>query len=371
MEPKKMKTPHKDIEKKRRDRMKWYFDELESLIPEVVRKNSNKRRKLDKIGLLSETNEYIESLMVHQDYLTAGETDVFHELGYHGFNFVVAYPSLEIVHMAQTVENILGYKPINIHQMVKDMPQFTDFIDRCLNRNLVSYKTCTNESVPLRFDTNAAKYFGPGEKAEHGTSLIMSKYSPSANIRLNAEFTEHNSMLKNCFCCDYEKDDQQHILMNLSGNIRHHIPEDILVGFNNYQLDRLTVKENQHYFIGFFKVMKESEDTNQYAYISFDLDAQVMDIDDELLEACDCESEYPDYEKSLSKLMDESELSNLKNTIKSCYKTRENRNILLTLNFSSENSTCYKGSTKVQCMFEIFYNPIDAKIEYGALKVPL
>lgn len=278
--PVKMKTQHKDIEKKRRDKMKWYFDELENLIPEVLRKNSNKRRKLDKIGLLCETNQYIESLRVPRDYLTSEEVDIFHELGYHGFSFVVAYPSLEIVHMPSTVENILGYTPINIQQMVKDMPQFTDFIDRCLNRNLVSYNTSTNESLPLRFDPNTTKYLNQGDKSEHG--IITSNYTANANLRLNAEFNENNSMLKNCFCCNYEKADQQHILMNLTGNVRHHISEDILVGFNNYQLDKLTVKENQHYFLGFLKVLKESEDTNQYAYISFDQEADIIDIDEEL-----------------------------------------------------------------------------------------
>ena len=91
----------------------------------------------------------------------------------------------------------------------------------------------------------------------------------------------------------------------------------------------------------------------------------------ELVKACGCQFEKPNYNESLSNLIEESELSDLKSTIKSCFEKRENQNLLLTINFSSENSTRYQGSTKVQCKFEIFYNPIDDQIEYGALKVPI
>lgn len=78
--------------------MKSYFDTLEELVPKIVERNKNARRKLNKIEVLYETKNYINLLKVSDhDFLQANELKMFLEMCGDLYVFLVEFESKKVI----------------------------------------------------------------------------------------------------------------------------------------------------------------------------------------------------------------------------------------------------------------------------------
>merc|ERR1711884_636184 len=170
----KAKQQHKEIERRRRNRMKAYFEEMEQLIPNIIERNRQKKRKLDKIAILSETNEYIKELRGSHDdskkihgYLTDLETMEMVDLAVSAFFFVLDYDTKEIVYMSDTVAKTLGYdieeirnNKLGIGDFIKekqDYDNLMDFIQNCYQPGFYMFDVTTGQFETTRFNSRAKR----------------------------------------------------------------------------------------------------------------------------------------------------------------------------------------------------------------------
>jgi hypothetical protein len=420
----KAKQQHKEIERRRRNRMKAYFEEMEQLIPNIIERNKQKKRKLDKIAILSETNEYIKELRGSNEhgYLCDSEIMEMIDLAVSAFFFILDFETKKIVYFSANMSEILGHDIEEVKretlagnmdmtdfiQEKQDHENLMDFIGNAFQPDHYMFDVTTNQFEGTRFNSRAKRQIGNSHNPELADAVVApsSTITPTRfrNIDLNQETTirfnySKNSKtekpnktdnINNCYCCENE-----HFLTKVSGRVccLTEIAELNPKNSSNFH-QKMWFSEkygenellNKKFFFGMARMNNEEPFSDVYAdptgtmasdvkvgLLTIDNNFMVGSVDDEIIEKFCLKGVFEvkndgSCETSADMIFGGQFMDVLKNKIDMKI---ENFGASVLFLSDEHNDSYGDKQYQVDCSIELILNAYDDAFEVAIIKVPL